>query len=97
MAARTYLNVPYVEKDSAKALGAKWDAVNKKWYVSPNVDITPFSRWYAEDTDLNPSISAAENPKPRKNKSSNEGYVGGMTYPIDKNFSPYNGDDPPWN
>ncbi len=30
---RVYLNVPYKEKDEAKALGAKWDDVVQKWYV----------------------------------------------------------------
>jgi hypothetical protein len=28
-----YLNVPFAEKDEAKALGAWWDAGKKKWYV----------------------------------------------------------------
>ena len=31
-AERNYLNVPYSEKESAKANGAKWDADKKKWY-----------------------------------------------------------------
>lgn len=30
---RLYLDVPYQEKDRAKALGAKWDAKVKKWYT----------------------------------------------------------------
>jgi hypothetical protein len=30
---RTYLDVPYTSKDSAKELGAKWDSENRKWYV----------------------------------------------------------------
>ena len=30
---RLYLNVPYGEKDSAKSLGAKWDAEVRKWYT----------------------------------------------------------------
>ena len=30
---RTYLDVPYTAKDSAKELGAKWDNENRKWYV----------------------------------------------------------------
>jgi hypothetical protein len=30
---RTYLNVPYAEKDKAKDKGARWDADRKKWYV----------------------------------------------------------------
>jgi len=33
---KVYLNVPYAHKDEAKALGAKWDAGKKKWYVFSN-------------------------------------------------------------
>jgi ribonuclease HI len=31
---RIYLNVPFEEKDHVKSLGAKWDPVKKKWWVS---------------------------------------------------------------
>lgn len=31
---KTYLDVPYAEKDFAKRYGAKWDSAAKKWYVS---------------------------------------------------------------
>ncbi|BBB18849.1 DUF5710 domain-containing protein [Helicobacter cinaedi] len=40
-----YLNVPYNEKDEAKALGAKWDKEKKQWYI-PQVDCTPFAKWW---------------------------------------------------
>lgn len=30
---KTYLAVPFSEKEEAKDLGAKWDSVAKKWYV----------------------------------------------------------------
>ena len=34
---KIYLNVPFPEKDKAKALGARWDANAKKWYyINPN-------------------------------------------------------------
>ena len=32
------LNVPYKEKDEAKALGAKWNPQLKKWYVEKRMD-----------------------------------------------------------
>ena len=35
-AKRVYLSVPYEEKEEAKSLGAKWDALKKKWYVPKN-------------------------------------------------------------
>lgn len=44
-----YLDVPYVEKDMAKVLGAKWDARVKKWYVPVGVDRALFGRWLPEE------------------------------------------------
>ncbi len=39
------LNVPYTEKENAKALGAWWDSNNKTW-VAPNYRKYPdFYRW----------------------------------------------------
>lgn len=43
--AKTYLNVPFAEKDAAKALGAKWDAAKKKWYVPAGLGEEQFGRW----------------------------------------------------
>ena len=42
---RTYINVPYREKDEAKSLGARWDRQKKSWYVPPGVDNDLFSKW----------------------------------------------------
>lgn len=40
-----WLNVPFAEKDQAKALGARWNPVKKKWYVKDATDLSPFSAW----------------------------------------------------
>ena len=45
---RTDLSCPYEEKDQAKALGARWDNDNKKWYVPAGVDLDHFKRWMPE-------------------------------------------------
>jgi hypothetical protein len=29
----TFIDVPFARKDEAKSMGAKWDAVKKKWYI----------------------------------------------------------------
>jgi len=42
---RTYLAVPFAEKDDAKALGARWDRQAKAWYVPAGVDPEAFSPW----------------------------------------------------
>lgn len=39
------LNVPYAEKDEAKALGAKWDTQLKKWYVEDYRHYSDFYKW----------------------------------------------------
>jgi hypothetical protein len=44
----TILNVPFAEKDQAKSLGARWDAVRRKWYVEDGALLTPFQRWLPE-------------------------------------------------
>jgi len=42
---RVYINVPYSEKDEAKALGAKWDKQEKSWFIAPGTDQAPFKKW----------------------------------------------------
>lgn len=93
---KTYLNVPYQEKDSAKALGAKWDAINKKWYIPANIDITLFAKWYIGAVESS-TASKTRNLSPKSNLARNNEVVDGITYPEDKNFIAYSGDEPPWN
>ncbi len=45
---RINLATPFAEKDQAKALGARWDAARKVWYVEDVEDLTPFKRWIPE-------------------------------------------------
>jgi hypothetical protein len=46
MNAKIYMNVPFSEKDSAKSLGALWDAGVKKWYFEgPVKEISKFGKW----------------------------------------------------
>jgi putative DNA primase/helicase len=42
---RTYIAVPYAEKDAAKQLGAKWDRSEKSWYVPFGVELDAFAAW----------------------------------------------------
>jgi hypothetical protein len=46
-AARTYLNVPYPERWTAKQHGAKWDKVVKKWYLPDGVEMHEDLKQYA--------------------------------------------------
>lgn len=54
-----FLNVPYSEKEEAKALGAKWNPKVKKWYADvPQKEYLKFSKWILKNTD--DAIIAAE-------------------------------------
>lgn len=98
---KTYLNVPFAEKDAAKALGAKWDAIQKKWYVPADKDILLFAAWQAEASELKPAAATPARSKPAKPannnaSSANHTALAAVTLPSSKNFIAYNGDVPPW-
>ena len=42
---KTYLFVPFGEKDIAKRRGARWDVARKSWYVENTSNIEMFSKW----------------------------------------------------
>jgi putative DNA primase/helicase len=44
VAEKHFINVPFKEKDEAKALGAKWDRKEQSWYIPAGVDPAPFAR-----------------------------------------------------
>ena len=39
------LNVPFTQKDEAKALGAMWFAPESVWFVPEGRDVAPFAKW----------------------------------------------------
>ncbi|QRR11811.1 toprim domain-containing protein (plasmid) [Burkholderia sp. MS455] len=54
---RTYLVVPYRDREDANALGAKWDRARKQWYVPRGVDLAAFERWPRADV----AVTVAQN------------------------------------
>ncbi len=91
---KIYLNVPFAQKDEAKALGARWDAINKKWHVSADKDMTLFAKWQAESGAVKSPVLKASSSKigsPSKKTS-----TGVKTHASVKDFVAYNGDVPPW-
>jgi hypothetical protein len=50
---RINLVTPFAEKDAVKALGARWDAAKKVWYIVNVEDLSPFMRWI-------PDLAAAQ-------------------------------------
>ncbi len=43
--ANTFLTVPFKDKDAAKALGARWDNVQRQWFVPDGRELAPFATW----------------------------------------------------
>lgn len=42
---KTYLHVPFKEKEQASELGAKWDRQEKSWYIPADLDKEAFAHW----------------------------------------------------
>lgn len=98
---KTYLNVPYAQKDEAKALGARWDATNKKWYAPASKDIALFVKWQTDAVNLKSHSATTSNQNPRTSAGKNSPTtdntgLGVTTYPTIKDFVAYDGDEPPW-
>lgn len=52
----TPINVPYKERNEAKALGAKWDRTEQTWFVPKGVSLDKFAKWSGE-----PAAAAEKN------------------------------------
>ena len=87
MATKNYLNVPYAEKEAAKALGARWDPAKKKWYAPEGLAPDEFSQWLVDVA----SVKKATKPSAAKKTLQNV-----VTRAIDNNFVAYSGELPPW-
>ena len=55
---RTYLAVPFAEKDEAKQLGAKWDRAEKAWYVPAGMDLEAFTPWMPAKGSVHIAVDA---------------------------------------
>jgi hypothetical protein len=64
---RINLVTPFAEKDAVKALGARWDAAKKCWFIADVADLTPFARWIP---DLSAAIAGAQAAPPTQPKFS---------------------------
>lgn len=83
---KVYLNVPYAQKDAAKALGARWDPALKKWYVPPGKTLEAFSAWCLPEDERVASSSTAL-------AATGSGVV---TQPGIADFVAYDGAEAPW-
>lgn len=67
---RTFIDVPFKEKEQAKALGAKWDRKELSWYVPQGVPTEAFAKWAktaAQEKTAQAAAPAA--PKPRQDRT----------------------------
>jgi len=63
---RINLVTPFAEKDAVKALGARWDAAKKCWYIVDVADLAPYARWIPNiEAAKDVSGSAAQPAKPK--------------------------------
>lgn len=53
----TYLTVSFAQKDQAKALGARWDAARRQWYVPEGLELTPFQEWLPSNAATNDNVA----------------------------------------
>ncbi len=60
---KTFIAVPYDERKDAKALGAKWDAENKSWYVEKGADLNKFKEWLVDENTIVPAKQEAVSPE----------------------------------
>lgn len=51
--ARIDIAVSYAEKEQVKALGARWDAARKTWFVPDGLSLEPFAAWLPQPPSYN--------------------------------------------
>lgn len=79
---RINLLTPFAEKDAAKALGARWDAAKKIWYVKDVADLIGFLRWIPDlQVATEGSVGAATPQSAKTGKTPIEQTVGVITGP----------------
>ncbi|MBM5574127.1 DUF5710 domain-containing protein [Deefgea sp. CFH1-16] len=94
---QVYLNVPFKEKDQAKALGARFNPELKQWYVPHGVDVTRFVRWLPDAAQFAITAETSAAVKKPKAKVKSAPIVQTPLPPL-RALLPANADlnDPPW-
>lgn len=60
---KTYLAVPYDEKDEAKKIGAKWEPETKSWYAEQGKDLNLFAKWRIDENTVIPAKQETLSPE----------------------------------
>ena len=77
------LNVPFLEKDEVKRLGARWNSSSKRWYIPAGVNCEPFARWLPDDIDVSSVIAANQD----KTEFSLSAFLFKISDVVQKNFT----------
>lgn len=66
------INVPYKERNEAKALGAKWDRTEQTWFVPKGVSLDKFAKWGGGPTaETNSSVVSVKEVMPKVGERQN--------------------------
>jgi hypothetical protein len=100
---RINLICPFEERGAVKALGARWDAALKTWYLIDPADLAPFARWLpldvghflatAGDAPQAKAPPKASTPASNSQPLTNEGATHDTPDWTPQDIHP---DDPPW-
>ena len=55
----TYLQTAYKDREKVKALGARWDAAQRQWFVPEGRDLAPFAPWLPGGVPVAPTSALA--------------------------------------
>lgn len=85
------LNVPYAEKDQAKALGARWNKDRRTWYVPDGQATAPFEQWLVspQPGDAVGTASAATPPKARVDAYAGKPVAGAHYFVLEHDCNPF--------
>lgn len=81
---RQYIECSFDEKDEAKKLGARWDAVAKKWYALGDKTYAKLAKWHPSAPNLPTppqSVSVRVSPSKRSRASEDEADRDGCSSP----------------
>jgi len=70
-APKTFIQVPFGEKDEAKSLGAKWDRQAQLWYVPAGVNAGRFAKWMLQAAT--PAENASKSGQTTERESTRQG------------------------
>ena len=57
------MDCPFEDKDQCKQAGGRWDASERKWYITDEMDTTPFSKWMKDSSELQGKTTGKRYPR----------------------------------